>query len=191
MGVKLPTEQLSRFTEAKEHGAARSGDVTMLAEASADPEAEPAQQPPVDLSSRPVTKDDVEVQFVRSSGPGGQNVNKLSTKVSLRWNVQGADWLPEPVRAEILRAVPNRINSAGELVCSSDKTRTQRGNLDDALRKLQKVIDKATKDITPKEKDPKKEKKYKKMLKKANEKRLENKKRSSDKKSMRRQKNFD
>ena len=75
---------------------------------------------------RQVERGDVEVKFVRSSGPGGQNVNKVSTKADLRLNVFDAEWLPEEVRMALLDMEANRVNSAGELVVQSDRTRTQK-----------------------------------------------------------------
>lgn len=118
-------------------------------------------------------------------------MNKVSTKADLRLNVFDAEWLPEEVRMALLDMEANRVNSAGELVVQSDRTRTQKGNLEDALRKLQVMIDAAVVKVTPKEKNPEKEKRVKKLKAKAKERRLDNKKRHSQKKSLRRQKDFD
>ncbi|CAI9093827.1 OLC1v1029411C3 [Oldenlandia corymbosa var. corymbosa] len=84
-----------------------------------------------------VTLDHVTVNFARSGGPGGQNVNKVNTKVDMRFNVKDAGWLSERVKERILQKEKNRINKDGELVISSTKTRTQKGNIEDALAKLQ------------------------------------------------------
>ena len=75
---------------------------------------------------RKVGRADTTVKFVRSSGPGGQNVNKVSTKADLRFNVLDAEWLPEEVRMALLDMEANRVNSVGELVVQSDRTRTQK-----------------------------------------------------------------
>ncbi|KAK6783191.1 hypothetical protein RDI58_020988 [Solanum bulbocastanum] len=87
-----------------------------------------------------ITLDHVTVNFARSGGPGGQNVNKVNTKVDMRFNVENAYWLSDRVREKILQMEKNRINKDGELVISSTKTRTQKGNIEDALSKLQVLI---------------------------------------------------
>ncbi|KAL4187093.1 hypothetical protein AMTRI_Chr09g37430 [Amborella trichopoda] len=73
-----------------------------------------------------ITLDHVTINFARSGGPGGQNVNKVNTKVDMRFNVKGAYWLSDRVRERILQMEKNRINKDGELVISSTKTRTQK-----------------------------------------------------------------
>uniref|UniRef100_A0A2N9HPX3 Prokaryotic-type class I peptide chain release factors domain-containing protein n=1 Tax=Fagus sylvatica TaxID=28930 RepID=A0A2N9HPX3_FAGSY len=84
-----------------------------------------------------ITLDHVTVSFARSGGPGGQNVNKVNTKVDMRFNVNNAYWLSDRIREKITQMEKNRINKDGELVISSTKTRTQKGNIEDALAKLQ------------------------------------------------------
>ncbi|CAL4921770.1 unnamed protein product [Urochloa decumbens] len=84
-----------------------------------------------------ITLEHVTVNFARSGGPGGQNVNKVNTKVDMRFNVKEAHWLGERIKERILQAEKNRINKDGELVISSTKTRTQKGNIEDALQKIQ------------------------------------------------------
>ncbi|XVF52701.1 hypothetical protein PTKIN_Ptkin05aG0039700 [Pterospermum kingtungense] len=90
-----------------------------------------------------ITLDHVTVNFARSGGPGGQNVNKVNTKVDMRFNVKNAYWLSDRIRERIMQLEKNRINKDGEIVISSTKTRTQKGNIDDALAKLQAIIDAA------------------------------------------------
>ncbi|CAM8956026.1 unnamed protein product [Rhodiola kirilowii] len=84
-----------------------------------------------------ITLDHVTVSFARSGGPGGQNVNKVNTKVDMRFNVKNAYWLSDRIRDRILIMEKNRINKDGEIVISSTKTRTQKGNIEDALEKVQ------------------------------------------------------
>jgi protein subunit release factor B len=78
-----------------------------------------------------------------SHGAGGQNVNKVNTKVDMRFNVMKADWLPLRIREKLLVTEKNRVNSDGELVISSTRTRTQKGNIEDALSELQELFDAA------------------------------------------------
>ncbi|MED6182726.1 hypothetical protein PIB30_031369 [Stylosanthes scabra] len=90
-----------------------------------------------------ITLDHVTVSYARSGGPGGQNVNKVNTKVDMRFNVKNAYWLSDRIRERIMQMEKNRINKDGELVISSTRTRTQKGNIEDALAKLQEIIDAA------------------------------------------------
>ncbi|KAJ7537080.1 hypothetical protein O6H91_12G096500 [Diphasiastrum complanatum] len=73
-----------------------------------------------------VTLDHVTLNYARSGGPGGQNVNKVNTKVDMRFKVMDAYWLPERIRLKLLQMEKNRVNNDGELVISSTKTRTQK-----------------------------------------------------------------
>ncbi|CAL0312934.1 unnamed protein product [Lupinus luteus] len=134
-----------------------------------------------------ITLDHVTVSFARSGGPGGQNVNKVNTKVDMRFNVQNAYWLSDRIRDKIIQMEKNRINKDGELVISSTKTRTQKGNIDDALAKLQEIIDAAS--YVPPPPSEEQKKKIAKMAAIGEHKRLKSKKVLSDKKAFRRSKN--
>lgn len=91
-----------------------------------------------------VTRDLVQLKFARSSGPGGQNVNKVSTKAEVRLDLNTADWLPDAVKARLREREAGRVNKNGELVITSEKTRKQHNNIEDALHRLQEAIDEAT-----------------------------------------------
>ncbi|KAG7491739.1 hypothetical protein MATL_G00006600 [Megalops atlanticus] len=86
--------------------------------------------------------DRLTVTYSRSSGPGGQHVNKVNTKAEVRFHVQTADWIPEEVRNKILIKNKNRINKAGELLVTSEVSRSQRRNLEDCLQKISDIISK-------------------------------------------------
>ncbi|CAB3372866.1 Hypothetical predicted protein [Cloeon dipterum] len=83
---------------------------------------------------------ELQITYSRSSGPGGQNVNTVSTKVDLRFHLESATWLNEDVRAKLLEIQKNKLNKEGYLVIKSDLTRQQHMNLADCLSKLRKMI---------------------------------------------------
>eukprot|EP00904_Undaria_pinnatifida_P007034 jgi/Undpi1/3460/HiC_scaffold_16.g06832.m1 len=90
-----------------------------------------------------IPEDQLEVSFSRSSGAGGQNVNKLSTKVEMRFVVSEADWLPHDVRLRLARQQSGRMNNRGELVVTAQEFRTQRQNRSQALHKLKEMVEEA------------------------------------------------
>lgn len=84
--------------------------------------------------------DEFTFTYMRSSGPGGQNVNKVNTKVRLRWPVAESTRLPESVKSRLLEKCRRRINSEGELLITSQRYRDQSRNVDDCLEKLREIL---------------------------------------------------
>ncbi|XP_008282524.1 large ribosomal subunit protein mL62 [Stegastes partitus] len=85
------------------------------------------------------------VSYSRSGGPGGQHVNKVNTKAEVRFHLHTADWIPEDVRQKIFEKNKNRINKAGELLVTSELSRSQQRNLSDCVQKISAIIAEASK----------------------------------------------
>lgn len=92
---------------------------------------------------------EVEESFVRASGPGGQNVNKLATAVQLRFDLRRSPSLPEAVRARLARLAGRRLTDEGVLVITARRHRTQEQNRRDALARLVELIRRAAVPPTP------------------------------------------
>lgn len=113
----------------------------------------------------------------RSSGPGGQNVNKVNSKVELRFNVQQSNSLTDMEKQHIIVRCKNRINNDGEIIVTAQVERSQLQNKEQALKKFFMLIEAALK--------PVKKRKPTKPSRSSIEKRLKNKKLKSEIKSSR------
>lgn len=78
--------------------------------------------------------------FARSSGPGGQNVNKVNSKAILHWNLRSSVALPPEVKLRFETCFPTRLSQAGDVVISSEKHRDQGRNLADCYEKLRQLV---------------------------------------------------
>ena len=90
-----------------------------------------------------IGEDELHEEFIRSSGPGGQNVNKVATAVQLRFDVAGSPSLPEDVRQRLLHQAKRQITNDGVLVIKAMRYRTQAENREDARARLAEVIGRA------------------------------------------------
>jgi ribosome-associated protein len=92
---------------------------------------------------------ELDENFVRSSGPGGQNVNKVATAVRLRFDVRHSPSLPAAVRTRLERLAGNRLTRDGVLVITAQRHRTQERNRQDALGRLIELIQRASVPAVP------------------------------------------
>ncbi|MDE3090089.1 MAG: aminoacyl-tRNA hydrolase [Chloroflexota bacterium] len=129
--------------------------------------------------TRDVAIDEKEIheEFIRASGPGGQNVNKVATAVQLRFDARRSPSLPDDVRTRLIRLAGRRVNAEGVLLIEAQRFRTQEQNRADARARLIALIRQAAVKPKPRRKT--------KPTRAAKQRRLESKKRRGKIKSMR------
>ncbi len=96
--------------------------------------------------------DEIQVHFIRASGPGGQNVNKVSSAVQLRFDVGKSPSLPRDVRTRLIRLAGRRVTQDGILILDARQFRKQERNREDAIERLKELIRKASERSKPRKK---------------------------------------
>ena len=87
---------------------------------------------------------EIKFEFVRSSGPGGQNVNKVATAVQLRFDLQGSPSLPSEVKSRLCKLAGKKVTADGTLIIQASRFKSQDQNRQDAIERLRRLILQAT-----------------------------------------------
>jgi ribosome-associated protein len=87
-----------------------------------------------------IPREEFRFEFARSGGPGGQNVNKVESKATLRWKPAESPSLPADVRDRLVTSLAGRLTAEGELIISSQRTRDRGRNIEDCLEKVRRLV---------------------------------------------------
>ena len=137
----------------------------------------------VDYSELIIDESELQFRFYHSSGPGGQNVNKVATAVQLRFDVEHSPSLSDVMRIRLIKLAGSRMTKDGVLIISSSRYRTQEANKEEAVRRLRILLQEAA--------HPPRKRKRTRPSRAAVERRLQHKRRHALKKSERRLKKFE
>ena len=91
-----------------------------------------------------IPEDELEFHFYRAGGPGGQNVNKVSTALQMRFDVKNSPSLTDPVKARLMKLAGSRLTLEGVILITAVRHRTQERNRADAIERLQAMVDEAS-----------------------------------------------
>ena len=137
----------------------------------------------VDYSELIIDESELQFRFYHSSGPGGQNVNKVATAVQLRFDVEHSPSLSDVMRIRLIKLAGSRMTKDGVLIISSSRYRTQESNKDETVKRLKMLLQEAAR--------PPRKRKRTRPSRAAVERRLQHKRRHALKKSERRLKKFE
>jgi len=108
------------------------------------------RKPPIQVNDNiQLDPEELEEQFIRSSGPGGQNVNKVASAVQLRFDIRNSPSLPEDVRQKAEKLAGKRLSNDGVIIITADRYRLQERNREDALARLVALLSKAAEPVKP------------------------------------------